>query len=194
MQKGKFILLEGCDGSGKSTQCRLLAESGLFEKVEKMCFPDRTTDIGKLINDYLQKTSKLVDQVIHLLFSANRWELSPKIKQLLESGTTIVCDRYYYSGVVYSAAKGMDVNWCMAPEIGLPEPDLVLFIDISPKVQATRKGFGEEVYEKTEFQMKVRELFLSLKKDNWRIIDGNQSLEKVAEDIQKTVKEYFGLQ
>ncbi|EAX97024.1 thymidylate kinase family protein [Trichomonas vaginalis G3] len=191
--RGKFILFEGCDGSGKSTQCKLLANSGLFPKVEQMCFPDRTTEIGQMINAYLKKSSNLVDEAIHLLFTANRWELSPKIKELLNNGTTIICDRYYYSGVVYSAAKGMDVDWCLAPEKGLPQPDLVIFIDISPEVQAKRKGFGEEIYEKTEFQNKVRELFLSLKDDRWRIIDGNQPLEKVSEDIQKVIKEYFSL-
>ena len=188
-KRGKFILFEGCDGSGKTTQGKILHDSGILGKCEQMRFPERTTAIGKMCSDYLQKTEKLVDEVIHLLFTANRWELTPKIKELLESGTSIVCDRYYFSGAVYSAAKGMDLNWCLAPEKGLPEPDLVIFIDIDPEVQKTRSGFGEEIYEKTEFQKKVRDLFLSLKSDNWVIIDGNRSIEEVSADVQKVVKE-----
>ena len=188
-KRGKFILFEGCDGSGKTTQAKILHESGILGKSVSMRFPERTTALGKMCSDYLQKSAKLVDEVIHLLFTANRWELSPKIRETIDSGVSIVCDRYYYSGAVYSAAKGMDIEWCLAPEKGLPEPDLVIFIDIDPEVQKHRSGFGEEIYEKTEFQNKVRELFLSLKKDNWRIIDGNRSIEEVAADVAKVVKE-----
>jgi dTMP kinase len=77
----------------------------------------------------------------------------------LQSGTTLVVDRYAYSGVAYSAAKGvpgMDVEWCRNPDIGLPAPDLVVYLRVSNAVAAARSGFGEERYEKAEFQDKVR--------------------------------------
>lgn len=74
-------------------------------------------------------------------------------------GTTLVVDRYAYSGVSYSAAKGvpgMDIEWCRNPDIGLPAPDLVVYLRVTNAVAAARSGFGEERYEKAEFQDKVR--------------------------------------
>ena len=61
-------------------------------------FPNRESQIGKLINDYLASTAPtdINDHTIHLLFSANRWEAKEMIQQTLESGVSIVCDRYAY--------------------------------------------------------------------------------------------------
>ena len=76
----------------------------------------------------------------------------------LLSGTTLVVDRYAYSGVAYSAAKsvpGMDMEWCKGPDRGLPAPDLVIYMRAGHAVAAERSGFGEERYEKAEFQDKV---------------------------------------
>lgn len=76
----------------------------------------------------------------------------------LLSGTTLVVDRYAYSGVAYSAAKGvpgMDIEWCRNPDIGLPAPDMVVYLRVNNAVAAARAGFGEERYEKAEFQEKV---------------------------------------
>lgn len=68
-------------------------------------FPDRTTNIGTIINSYLGCKKELEDHVVHLLFSANRWELQKEILETLESGTSVCIDRYAYSGVAFSAAK-----------------------------------------------------------------------------------------
>lgn len=76
----------------------------------------------------------------------------------LLSGTTLVVDRYAYSGVAYSAAKGtagMDISWCKGPDQGLPAPDLVIYLRANSAVATARDGFGEERYEKPEFQDKV---------------------------------------
>lgn len=84
---------------------------------------------------------------------------SDALVQALKSGTTLIVDRYAYSGVAYSAAKakpGMDVDWCRHPDQGLPAPDLVVYLSVSNKVAAARAGFGGERYEKAEFQDKVR--------------------------------------
>ncbi len=78
---------------------------------------------------------------------------------MLNEGVNIVMDRYAYSGVAYSAAKGLDLDWCKAPDHGLPEPDIVLFVDLPPEVAAARAGYGEERYEPLEFQVKVRKMF-----------------------------------
>eukprot|EP01031_Cornospumella_fuschlensis_P041738 gene41738-50940_t len=106
IRRGAFFLFEGLDRSGKSTQVSLLTQY-LAErsKVEQIRFPDRTTVIGGLINNYLQSTQELNDCSIHLLFSANRWESSVTLEKKLKEGVNLVCDRYAYSGVAYSSAK-----------------------------------------------------------------------------------------
>lgn len=143
-----------------------------------------------MINDYLQGQANQSDQAIHLLFSANRWEAVKNMLQLLESGTTVVVDRYSFSGAVYSAAKNnptMPLEWCWNPEIGLPQPDLVLFLDIATEDTAKRGGFGEERYEKHEMQDKVRTLYKHLFEQiphlNVKTIDAGQPPKDVADQI-----------
>lgn len=110
IKRGALIVIEGVDKSGKSTQCRNLVKS-LNEnniKTELINFPNRTTAIGKVIDEYLKRRADdaaLNDHAIHLLFTANRWECIDKMTKLLYEGTTLVVDRYSYSGIVYSAIK-----------------------------------------------------------------------------------------
>lgn len=153
-----------------------------------MRFPDRSTAIGKVISSYLEKKSDLQDNAIHLLFSANRWELQPKMVKLLESGISVLVDRYSFSGVAFSAAKnGIDLRWCKEPEVGLPKPDLVLYLDIPNSVAATRGQYGEERYEKQEFQLKVAKVYEQLKESNWKVLDASQSVEELQTEIYSLV-------
>ncbi|VBB74972.1 Putative thymidylate kinase [Podospora comata] len=165
--RGALIVLEGLDRSGKTTQVKLLEQRfvELGKSVKVMRFPDRTTPIGQMINSYLTSQTTMSDHVIHLLFSANRWEAASLITSLLSHGTTVICDRYYYSGIVYSAAKHnplLPLSWARSPEVGLPRPDLVLFLDLDELEAKKRGGWGGEVYEKAEMQRRVRELFWGL--------------------------------
>jgi dTMP kinase len=109
-----------------------------------MSFPDRSTPCGQMINAYLSNQQNFGDEGIHLLFTLNRWEAKSKMEQLLLGGTTIVVDRYSYSGVAFSHAKGLNYNWCRAPEAGLLKPDVVLMLTLSQEAMAKRGGFGEE--------------------------------------------------
>ncbi|KAK1750510.1 thymidylate kinase [Echria macrotheca] len=165
--RGALIVLEGLDRSGKTTQVKLLEQRFVEfgKKVRLMRFPDRTTPIGQMIDGYLKGQVAMDDHVIHLLFSANRWEAAATINSLLSAGVTVLCDRYYYSGVVYSAAKqnpSLTLSWARATEIGLPRPDLVLFMDLDETQAKARGGWGGEVYERHEMQRRVRELFWGL--------------------------------
>lgn len=162
-------------------------------------FPDRTTKIGQLIDEYLtKKTFNLPPQSIHLLFSANRWELHDSIKSLLLSGQNVILDRYVYSGVAYSAAKsvpGMDLEWCFNPDKGLIKPDLTLFfLNKDSSTLKDRDGFGEERYEQVEFQHKVKEefskVFEQISDVNRNVIDvSNKSIEDVFSDVLHYVQE-----
>ncbi|ONH79109.1 Thymidylate kinase [Saccharomyces cerevisiae] len=166
MGRGKLILIEGLDRTGKTTQCNIL-----YKKLQPNCkllkFPERSTRIGGLINEYLTDDSfQLSDQAIHLLFSANRWEIVDNIKKDLLEGKNIVMDRYVYSGVAYSAAKGtngMDLDWCLQPDVGLLKPDLTLFLSTQDvDNNAEKSGFGDERYETVKFQEKVKQTFMKL--------------------------------
>ncbi|KAL0567849.1 Thymidylate kinase [Marasmius crinis-equi] len=206
-RRAPFIVVEGLDRSGKTTQtallCSQLEKSG--HRVALMKFPDRTTAIGKMIDSYLRSQSELDDHAIHLLFSANRWELSHQIESHLESNTIVVCDRYAFSGIAFSAAKGLSYEWCRAPDIGLPAPDLTLFLDITPEKARERGGYGEERYEKEEMQRKVREVFGRLgseprhgngeegeRKASWVVVNAGKDQESVSADIWRHVEGLVG--
>ncbi|KAG1839380.1 thymidylate kinase-domain-containing protein [Suillus tomentosus] len=202
-KRGAFIVIEGLDRSGKSTQVSLLhdrlqdAQNAGPTKVVMLHFPIRTTAIGKMIDAYLHSESELDDHTIHLLFSANRWEIASTITAHLEQGTTVLADRYAFSGIAFSARKGLPYEWCRAPDVGLPAPDLTLFLNISPEVAATRAGYGLERYEKEEVQKGVKQVFDKIGREmqedggsegKWVEIDAGKTKEEVAEDLWKAVE------
>ena len=134
--------------------------------------------------------------MIHLLFSANRWEAAGQIRSAIEEGITVVIDRYYYSGIVYSAAKDkadLPLKWARDPEIGLPRPDVCVFLDIAPEAAAKRGGFGDEKYETSTMQKRVRELFYELigtsDGSDIRVVDAGRSVEEVEKEIMGRVKD-----
>ena len=108
----------------------------------------------------------------------------------------MVIDRYYYSGIVYSAAKDkvdLSLKWAREPEIGLPRPDVCVFLDIKPEAAAERGGFGGEKYETSAMQMRVRELFYELMGTgdglDMRVVDAGRSVEEVEKDVLERVKD-----
>jgi len=138
------------------------------------------------------------------------------LQQTLEAGTSVVCDRYAYSGVAFTSAKpgfeGRDaMDWCMRPDAGLPRPDVVVFLRLAPDVAKSRGGFGEERYEKEEMQNRVRERFSDLAAADgidlrsgdicspefevaadggplWRVVDANGTLDEVEERVKNAVQ------
>jgi len=153
-----------------------------------MRFPDRSTGIGSVINSYLTCSQELDDRAIHLLFSANRWETEKQIQRSLAAGTNIIIDRYAYSGVAFSAAKpGLSLDWCKQPDVGLPRPDLVVFMDVTEEVAKQRGGFGEERYEVAEFQRRVRQNYKQLKDEIWVEVCADGSLEEVESNLLEIV-------
>lgn len=189
-KRGALIVLEGLDRVGKTTQCEKLVsalrQSG--RRAETMRFPNRTTPIGQMIGSYLEKKSDLEDHAVHLLFSANRWEQAPLIKQKLERGITLILDRYAFSGVAFTSAKrGICLNWCMKPDVGLPKPDLVMFLELNPTEAALRGQFGTERYETSDYQILVLQRFQCLmRKDpslNWQVIDASLAVDDVHNNI-----------
>lgn len=119
------------------------------------------------------------------------------ISHQLSLGTTIICDRYYYSGMVYSAAKknpSLPLSWTKHPEVGLPRPDAVIFLDLDPEEAAKRGGYGDEKYETQTMQKNVRELFMQLKEEGAEmvVVDAGKSVEKVHERIMQELGDVLG--
>lgn len=123
--RGAFIVLEGPDRSGKSTQVARLVASLTAAGVPAAAwrYPDRSSAVGAMIDAYLKAQAELDDGAVHLLFAANRWEKRAAMEAALAGGTTLVVDRYAYSGVAFTAAKGLpglDREWCKARRPRLP--------------------------------------------------------------------------
>lgn len=189
IKRGSFIVFEGCDRCGKSTQSRMLYEFLLKQgfAAKYMAFPERSTKIGNTINAYLTNQQQICDETVHLLFTANRWEFQKQIKQSLLEGTTIVADRYSYSGVAYSSAKGLSYDWCMAPERGLIRPDLVFYLrNEAIETLLRRVNFGSERYENRDLQMKVAKIFDHIyqqERPYWHLINADLSKVEIHQQI-----------
>ncbi|XP_023498572.1 thymidylate kinase isoform X1 [Equus przewalskii] len=223
-RRGALIVLEGVDRAGKSTQSRRLVAAlcDAGHRAELLSFPERSTDIGKLLSSYLEKKNEMENHSVHLLFSANRWEQVPLIKEKLSQGVTLIVDRYAFSGVAYTSAKAefssvyqqrkckpsalspasapsvsgtcqthqqdFSLDWCKQPDVGLPKPDLVVFLQLQLAEAAMRGEFGRERYENRTFQESVSQRFHQLMGDttlNWKMVDASQSIEDVHKEIRE---------
>ncbi|XP_004412765.1 PREDICTED: thymidylate kinase isoform X1 [Odobenus rosmarus divergens] len=188
-RRGALIVLEGVDRAGKSTQSRKLVAAlcAAGHRAELLRFPERSTEIGKLLSSYLEKKSEVEDHSVHLLFSANRWEQVPLIKKKLSQGITLVVDRYAFSGVAFTSAKeNFSLDWCKQPDVGLPKPDLVVFLQLRLAEAAVRGEFGRERYESGDFQERALRRFHQLMADetlNWKMVDASKSIEDVHKEI-----------
>uniref|UniRef100_A0A8V1A2Y9 dTMP kinase n=1 Tax=Gallus gallus TaxID=9031 RepID=A0A8V1A2Y9_CHICK len=114
------------------------------------------------------------------------------MKEKLHQGITLVVDRYAFSGVAFTSAKeNFCLEWCKQTDAGLPKPDLILFLQLSPEEAAARGNFGGERYENGAFQEKVLQSFRHLMKEktlNWKTMDASKSIEDLHREI-KTVAE-----
>jgi dTMP kinase len=191
MTRGILIVFEGCDRSGKTTQCQKLVQrfhqQGL--PVESIRFPNRSTAIGNILDKYLENKADLSDHALHLLFSANRWELMTNMANKLLEGINLIVDRYAYSGVAFSATKPlMDIEWCKQADVGIIKPDVVIFLDSDPSSLQNREGFGAERYENVPTQTLAKANYRQLQDETWKIVNANQSLTEVHEEICKIVE------
>ena len=144
-----------------------------------------------MIDSYLRSKTEMDDHAIHLLFSANRWEKSKWIKDTIAEGYTIICDRYTYSGMVYSAAKNnisLDIGWARQCDEGLPRPDLVLFLNLDLEEAERRGGYGRgEVREERDARKGLKNYLERLryaKSDecvDMVTVDAGDEVDKVAE-------------
>lgn len=199
-----FIVFEGIDGSGKSTQVKLLKEK-LIKEGHKIYSTFEPTDspIGSLIRNIFNRRMISDNRAIAALFVADRIDhlLNPVngILKKLEEGYTVICDRYYFSSYAYHA-DDLSLNWLVeANSISqkLLKPDINIYIDIAPEVSMERLNKDRsslEIFENLENLKKVRskyyEAFDYLKDvERVSIIDGSRSIEEVSDNIFEKIKE-----
>lgn len=198
MRDNLFIALEGIDGSGKSSQARLLAQklAGMGHKVYAT-FEPTDGHIGKLLRSILKGTIKADNKAIAALFLADRLdhllnEETGLVKKLNE-GYTIVTDRYYFSSYAYHSVS-MDMDWVIACNkmcADILRPDINIFIDVPPEVCMARINANREtpeLYETLDNLTNVRnkyfEAFEKLKEvERVEIVNGNRDMEVIAGEI-----------
>ena len=192
-----FLVLEGIDGSGKTTHARMLYE--YFKGKGKNCvLTDEPTSgtIGIIIKGFLRQKSGISPTALQLLFASDRAEHVEKfIVPELKSGTNIIMDRYVASTVAYGAASGLDKDWLISINSKFRMPDITLLLDIDPTVSMKRKFPNPdesevELFESVSLLEKVRKTYLELanKYDNYFIIDASKSKEAVEQAILNKIE------
>ena len=207
MKKNFFIAFEGLDGSGKSTQVKLLAEKlkGQGLKIYTTAEPT-TSRIGQIIKDIFKHKMEADHRTIAALYAADRLDhLTNKtdgILKKIEEGYTVITDRYYFSSYAYHGTH-MDINWVInanSLSADLLRPDLNIYIDISPEESMKRLNKGRatiELYESIENLKKVKEKYFEAfellgEKEKISVIDGNRPEKEISNDIWKEVSKLVG--
>ena len=189
-----YIVLEGIDGAGKSTQIKMLKEwlesNGL--RVETIVEPT-DLEVGKLIRKLLTRsdaTSDTMQKTLGLLFAADRLILMDKIEQLEKDNTVVISDRSFYSSLSYQDPQ----DWIKEINKFAKIPDLVLLLDLDVKKSVERCD-GTDEFENEEFLtgVKLNYLDLAQSNDNFKIIDANNGPNKVSSDIKKAVAPLFDI-
>jgi dTMP kinase len=197
--RGVFLSLDGIDGTGKSTQGRLLAEwlRSLGREVV-VCADPGGTAVGDVVRGLLLKhPGDIAPSCEALLFMASRAQLVAEvIRPALKAGHVVVCDRFSLANVVYQGhAGGLDVNrlWDIADfATGGVNPDLTLVLDLPPDVAATRRNRPADRMERRgpEYHVRVREGFLAearRRPDRIRVVDAGGTVEAVQALIRTEV-------
>ena len=201
--KGKFIVFEGLDGSGKSTQIQLLTEKLRLIGRKVYCTAEPTNSAtGGLIRDTLSNNYKRDATKLAGLFLTDRiaHNVNPVwgIKKFIDAGIDVICDRYYYSSFAYQGL-GTDLSWVMDMNLNCPEimkPDICIFMDVDYKKCKARVDEERphlEIFESDESVMEATrtqfyEVFKLLNQtERIQIVDANRSINTVADEIYRIV-------
>lgn len=198
---GKLIALEGIDGSGKTTQAKLLVDN-LNNSGKKAIYTKEPTDseIGKLIRRILSEDLVVPPLSLQYLFCADRSIHQEEIEGYLKKGYVIVTDRYFWSAVAYGMADmhGKPDFYLAALSIlsmysQFLAPDYTIFLDLSPNIAHKRfmnSKDHSEIYDKkekiTKIDLAYKELIKRFKKE-FILISSNKSIDEVSEDLLNLV-------
>lgn len=201
--KGKFIVLEGIDGSGISTQSqemKKILESDYACKAILTKEPS-TGPVGVTIRQVLSKrVSGIEDNCLALLFAADRVDHNLNtIIPALEQGKHVICDRYLWSSLAYQGRKE-DIEWLEGINRYAYKPDLTIFIRVRPETSLKRiktSRLKTEIFEEPDILQQVYDNYINIF-EKWQdlgeqviLIDGEQTSEAVTSDIKKELKKHF---
>ena len=192
MIKGKFIIIEGIDGCGKST----LIEN-LRKHFSDAVFLREPTNgqFGTIIRKKLSSDDILdADEMLELFLSDRAEDCEVNIFPALNSEKIVIMDRYYYSNAAYQGAMGLDCEAIIRNNIkrGFAVPDAVLYLDIAPEEALKRirsRSLDSEQYEKLSFLEKVDSIYKKIADDRFYFIDGSLSSEMVLQQALKKLGE-----
>lgn len=199
MAKGRFIVFEGIDGSGKTTQVQLLANFLRSKGIEAVVTAEPTDlPTGKELRAALSGKEKKSECEMAALFVLDRIahnnDKENGIRALIEKGAYVICDRYYYSTLAYQGMS-TDYKWVKEMNLSCPDiikPDLCVYLDLLPEQSLERIRRGREsteIYETEEILARVRNTFMTVindlkETDNIAVIDAYRSVEEISEDIK----------
>jgi len=195
---GKFIVMEGLDGSGQSTQTNLLKDFLLKKGYQTVLTKEPTQDseAGKKIREVLDKKSEIQPQKLQELFAQDRKEhLENVIIPALKEGKIVISDRYFFSSFAYGTTSGLDLDWLIEINNDFLLPDITFFLKVSPEICLKRVDMRNKNKERTLFEekeklAKVWQVYQNLPNrfDNIFVINGEKSIEEVGEDVKKIIK------
>jgi dTMP kinase len=204
---GKFIVFEGIDGSGTSTQAELLKNYLLDQSVSAVLTTEPSNGpIGNMIREGFKKRiifvedEKLFDEQMAYLFAADRHDhLYNKIDGVLalnRKSITTICTRYFFSSLVYHVSNDEEYQFVKKLNEKFPLPDLTIYIDnpIEISLQRISLRAHRDTYENKEKLLKVKknyERVFSEYNQNLLIIDGNDSIENIHKKIADRVKALY---
>ncbi|MBI4050096.1 MAG: hypothetical protein HY398_01460 [Candidatus Doudnabacteria bacterium] len=191
MTKGKFIVLYGINNLGKSTQARLLVEKLLAQgrKAKYIKYPIYDLEpSGPLLNNYLREgnTYKLTPKEAQIIYAFNRAQYEPELKNQLERGIDILAEDYWGTGVAWGMGAGEDKKFLLELNSGFLREDLAFLFVGERFATGLEKDHKHETDE--ELIKRVDEAHRDLaKKFGWKIVNANESVEKVNEAIFRLI-------
>lgn len=197
LARGAFVVFEGLDGSGISTQAVML-ETYLRKRGRKTLLTKEPTNglVGGVIKEALKLEWKTSFKSLQLLFCADRAKhLESEIEPAIRKGRIVICDRYLFSTLAYGFAAGVDSHWLYSINKAFRMPDLTLFLDITPNVSMKRIANGREkreLFEKAESLNNVRKAYLNLaKRFNFKIVNAEQESQEVSAEVRQIVDKFL---
>lgn len=193
MNKGLFIVIEGIDGTGKSTQAKRLAE-WLITQSRNVVVSREPTDgpWGKKLRESAATGRLSAEDELEYFLNDRRQHVEEFIQPALEAGKDVILDRYYFSTMAYQGARGFDPQEIrIRNEVFAPSPDLLILLDLEIDDALERigaRGDAANEFEKRENLERCREIFLSLKNEPFtKIISSEGSLDDVTQRIKDAV-------
>lgn len=194
--KGKFIVFEGLDGSGSTTQAQMLASYIKEAEKKEVHLTKEPTNylIGGLIRSWLASDWASSPVCLQLLFTADRaHHLEKEIIPLLERGAYVISDRYFLSTLAFGAVEISDRQWLKDINRNFLLPDITLLLKVRPKVCMERIAAGRhhfELFEREQTLQKVSKNYDDFAKDfsHIKVIDGERSPAEVFEEIKKLIQ------